>query len=154
MHNWQMIFDYYEMMNPFILKEAKNEWGIDAYAWDTGLITMTPIERWLWSDIREANAVMYPQYPACGVFLDFANPVAKVAIECDGHEYHLDKAKDAKRDAMLTKNGWKVYRISGSECMQDFDEENMESSAGAKLIAMICDRHGISRFSQKKKLAA
>lgn len=154
MHNWQMIKEYYDLMNPKIFSEDRNEWGIDPYAWDTGLITMTPIERWLWSDIRHADAVLYPQYPAHGFFLDFANPVAKVGIECDGRAFHLDKEKDAKRDAILQSHGWKVYRISGSDCMKDFDEEKMESSPSLKFIQDICERHGISRFSQRRRAYA
>lgn len=35
---------------------------------------MTPIERWLWADIRHADAVFYPQYPVGNFFVDFANP--------------------------------------------------------------------------------
>jgi len=147
-NNWQLIFEFYEMMNPLILKERKNEWAIDPYAWDTGLIRMTPIENWFWSDIRGANAVMYPQYPVAGVFIDFANPVAKVGIECDGLNFHLDKKKDQDRDAMLGKLGWTIYRLTGADCMKDFDEENMELSPGQKLMRHVCDVHGISRFSR------
>jgi very-short-patch-repair endonuclease len=152
-HNWNLIKEYYDLMDQKILKEAKNEWAIDAYAWDTGLITMTPIERWFWSDIRKANAVLYPQYPAHGFFLDFANPVAKVGIECDGRDFHLDKEKDAKRDALLGKHGWMVYRISGSDCMKEFDEESNTPSASMEFIRHICNVHGISRFSQMRKAA-
>lgn len=153
-NNWQLIKEYYDMMNQRIMCAPKNEWAIDAYAWDVGILTMTPIERWLWSDIRQANAVMYPQYPVAGVFVDFANPVAKVAIECDGQNFHTDKKKDAERDAMLGKLGWIVYRISGSDCMKDFDEDEMEPSPGMRLMKHICDVHGVSRNSQKRVASA
>lgn len=145
MHNWQLIFEYYEMMNPLILAEKKNEWGIDAYAWDTGLITMTPIERWLWSDIRAVDLVVYPQYPVAGVFVDFANPKAKVAIECDGEAYHRDKEKDAARDSILRAHGWTVYRISGKDCRDGVGMEDEWNSKARKFINQIAAMHNIKR---------
>jgi very-short-patch-repair endonuclease len=148
MNNWQLIREFYDMMNPAILKEKSNEWAIDPYAWDTGLVTMTPIESWFWQDIRQANAVFYPQYPVEGFFLDFANPVAKVGIECDGHDYHLDKEKDRERDQKLQALGWTIYRITGAECRIEFDDETREYSPGQKLMKRICDNHKVSRFEQ------
>jgi len=145
MNNWQLIKELYDMFNHRIMRGVKNEWAIDPYAWDTGLVRMTPIENWFWQDIRHANAVMYPQYPVAGCFLDFANPVAKVGVECDGKAYHLDVEKDRQRDARLGRLGWTIYRISGSDCYKDFDEEEMESSPAANLIKEICKTHGISR---------
>lgn len=98
-NDWQTVKAFYDFYNPKIMRGVQNEWVIDPYAWDMGAIRMTPIESWFWQDIRQANAVLYPQYPVAGCFLDFANPVAKVGIECDGHAYHLDKEKDRQRDA-------------------------------------------------------
>jgi very-short-patch-repair endonuclease len=99
-NNWKAIKEFYERNADAILSEPRNEWAIDPYAW-APFVEMTPIEEWLWGDIRAANAVFYPQWPVGGVFLDFANPVAKVAIECDGAAYHTDKEKDAARDTRL-----------------------------------------------------
>ncbi len=148
-NNWQLIKEFYDIFGPKILRGVKNEWAIDAYAWDTGLVRMTPIENWFWQDIRQANAVLYPQYPVAGCFLDFANPVAKVGIECDGYDYHLDKEKDRQRDARLGRLGWTIYRITGADCFKDFDEETMEISPSAKFIKAICETHGISRNTLK-----
>lgn len=42
----------------------------------------------------------------------------KVAIECDGFEYHSTKknlTKDNKKHRTLQLNNWKTYRMSGSE---------------------------------------
>lgn len=39
----------------------------------------------------------------------------RVVFECDGAEFHKDKAKDAKRAAVIQKHGYRVVRISGSE---------------------------------------
>ncbi|MGI4717229.1 MAG: endonuclease domain-containing protein [Janthinobacterium lividum] len=76
---------------------------------------MTPIETAVWSDIRCAALPFFPQLPVLGYFLDFADPFKKIAIECDGKQWH-DAEKDAKRDARLNAAGWIVYRIPGSMC--------------------------------------
>ena len=145
MNDWKAIRAHYKSVDPMIFAEKKNEWAIDAYAWDNGMIEMTFIEKMLWSDIRLNNAVFYPQYPIGKFVVDFANPIAKVAIECDGAAYHLDKEKDAARDQELAKQGWTVYRITGAECVKDFDEESMEPSPSFKFIQRIVEEHGLRR---------
>ncbi len=80
-------------------------------------VLFTPIERALWHDIRSMGLDLWPQFPVSKYFVDFGNPVAKVAVECDGAEWHQDKAKDAARDAALVALGWRVYRLPGWECM-------------------------------------
>jgi very-short-patch-repair endonuclease len=77
--------------------------------------TLTPIEQQTWIAIRSYGVPMYPQIPALNYFFDFANPFIKVAIECDGKQYH-DVEKDAKRDARLQAVGWTIYRIPGWQC--------------------------------------
>lgn len=144
MNQWEAAKWFYDRHRHFILEEARNEWAIDPYAWSP-YIRLTPIEEWLWGDIRNANLVMYPQYPVAGFFLDFANPVAKVAIECDGAAYHQDKAKDAARDAKLAALGWKVYRITGSQCRTDFDEETMQPGYASVFVEAIGQIHGLKR---------
>lgn len=146
-NDWSAIRAFYAALNPLIMAEKKNEWATDAYCWDEGkrMIFFTPIENWLWADIRQCGAVLYPQYPVEGVFVDFANPVAKVAIECDGAAYHQDKAKDAARDKRLTDAGWTVYRISGKHCRLECDEETGAASLPLLFIRRICTLHGISR---------
>lgn len=76
----------------------------------------TPIEAWLWSDIRRAGLPLWPQLPVGRFFVDFGNPVKKIAVECDGAQFHKDKAKDAARDAELEAQGWTVHRIEGWQC--------------------------------------
>ena len=145
MNNFDAITDFYKLFDAQLMATKKNEWAIDPYAWDTGLIRMTPIESWLWHDIRAVDAVMYPQYPAAGFFVDFANPKAKVAIECDGEEYHLDKAKDAKRDAKLQAHGWTVYRISGKDCRDGVGMESEADSKARRFVYAIASNHNIKR---------
>lgn len=78
----------------------------------------TPIENALWCDIRLYGLDLWPQLPVGRFFVDFGNPVAKVAIECDGAEFHQDKAKDAARDQELEAMGWTVIRIPGWQCVR------------------------------------
>lgn len=143
--HFQNIHDFYKRHEKTIMSGPSNEWAIPAYAWDP-LVNMTPIEEWLWADIREANAVFYPQWPIAGFFLDFANPVAKVAIECDGAAFHKDKEKDAARDSKLGEMGWVVYRLTGRECRTDYDEETGESGFARQTIDHICTTHNVKRL--------
>lgn len=133
---------FYKLADSEIKRAGRAEWGIDPYEIDW-LSVFTPIERALWHDIRAANAVLYPQYPAGRFFVDFGNPVAKVAVECDGAAYHTDKAKDEARDAELRGLGWTVYRLTGSQCIRDFDEEAMQKSAPRQLIDRLVREWGI-----------
>jgi very-short-patch-repair endonuclease len=144
MNRWDAIRYFYNQCSERILAAPANEWAIDPYAWEP-FLQMTPIEAWLWGDIREANAVMYPQWPVGGFFVDFANPVAKVAIECDGAAYHTDKEKDAARDASLERLGWAVYRITGGGCRTDSDEESGEPGYARQFIEIVAKCHGLKR---------
>lgn len=147
MNDWSRIRRFYDQYQLAIKAAGRNEWADgDAYLWDhRGGIQMTPIETWLWSDIRALDAVLYPQYPVGRYFVDFANPIAKVAIECDGAEWHNDKAKDAARDAELEAMGWTVYRISGSDCRTEQDQETGKSGKAYLWLKDITGRHGIRR---------
>jgi len=144
-HNWQLISEFYAMFNGKIMAEKPSEWGIDPYAWDTGLIRMTPIESWLWHDLRAVDVVVYPQYPVAGFFVDFANPKAKVAIECDGEFYHRDKSKDEMRDSKLRAAGWSVYRITGKDCRDGVGRDG--SSAARNFVERIASEHNIKRHA-------
>lgn len=147
MNDWNALRSHYGRITPLILAAPKNEWAVDPYAWDEGkrMMFMTPIEAWLWSDIRDANAVFYPQYPVGRFFVDFANPKAKVAIECDGAAYHTDKAKDAARDARLAHLGWSVYRAPGWLCAKEYDWETGKPSEAAEFVRLIVADHGLER---------
>ena len=144
MNQYEAAKYFYATHTPLIMAAPRNEWASDAYAWDR-FISMTPIEAWLWGDIREANAVFYPQYPVGRFFVDFANPVAKVAIECDGKAYHQDVEKDMARQREIEAMGWRVYRISGKQCRTDFDEETREPGYARQFIDRIADQHRLKR---------
>lgn len=151
MNNWNQIRDHYECVEKRIMNCKKSEWAIDPYAWDEGkgMINLTPIERMLWPEIRLHGAILYPQYPVAGFFVDFANPVAQIAIECDGKEFH-DPVKDAERDKKLRELGWTVYRISGADCYKNFDADSDFERPASNFIANIVATHGISRDEGKQ----
>lgn len=98
---------------------------LDPYFYDW-LSIFTPIEKSVWNDIRSAGVPFMPQYPVGNYFLDFADPIKKIAIECDGKVFH-DEEKDSKRDAELIKLGWAVYRLTGAECNRIFEHDMFDS---------------------------
>ena len=108
MNNFELARRFYKDEERKILACKRNEWAFAPYAWNA-FVNMTPIELAIWEKIRNVNAVFYPQYPVLRYFADFANPVAKIAIECDGAAFHHDKEKDAKRDAEFESIGWIVH---------------------------------------------
>jgi very-short-patch-repair endonuclease len=123
----------YENLLPVWMEEYRQTGNMlhDPYV-KNWVAEFTPIEMAVWQDIRSCGLPFYPQIPACGYFLDFANPFLKIAIECDGAEFH-DYAKDSIRDKKLEENGWIVFRISGSKCKRilpdpfycdSYDEDN------------------------------
>lgn len=111
-------FDIYE-----ISRGRKYNWlnpYSDKIDW---LQLFTPIEEQTWMILRSfGKCPLYPQYPVRKYFVDFGNPVVKVALECDGKQWHTDKAKDQERDTALLEAGWIVYRISGKDCMKPNDK--------------------------------
>ncbi|MFD1709829.1 DUF559 domain-containing protein [Ottowia sp. GY511] len=141
---FQALRNFYRAADREIQQAGRAEWGIDPYEVDW-LNVFTHIERALWHDIRAADAVLYPQYPIGPFFVDFGNPVAKVAVECDGFAYHQDKAKDASRDEELRKLGWSVCRLTGSECIRDMNEETLEKSVPRQMVDRLMLSHGIGR---------
>lgn len=79
----------------------------------------TPIERDAWHALRHYGVPMRPQYPVGKFFVDFANPVHRIALECDGKAWH-DARKDRARDQVCADLGWTVFRASGVECSRNW----------------------------------
>lgn len=105
-----------------LVDHGRASWFLDdPYAIADWVMIFTPIEAAAWSDIRYAGIPLWPQLPVGRFFVDFGNPVAKVALECDGAAWHQDSAKDEARDQELRNMGWRVYRASGSVCNVDFE---------------------------------
>ena len=157
--DWNRIREHYRRNTTAIYAAGASDWGIDPYAWDSEAgIMLSPIEQWLWQDLRHVSAVVYPQYPVAGYFVDFGNPVARVAIECDGAAFHTDRAKDARRQAAIEANGWTVYRFTGSECWVDTVESEddngvplLVASPTRRRLREIVQQHGIRYAPPKTK---
>jgi len=127
LQRFERVLAYYGKHEASIM-DSPRDWFDDAYSWDHEAgITLTPIERALWHDIRAEDLVPYPQYPVGRFFVDFGNPVWKVAIECDGARWHTDAERDAKRQQQIEAFGWKVYRITGRDCLTDEQEVAAEN---------------------------
>lgn len=133
---FQKIKDHYEDLLPEIIRsgaKCKYKWTspyCDEIHWPP---MFSPIELSTWQSIRAfGKCPLYPQYPVRRYFVDFGNPVVKVALECDGVKWH-DKQKDEERDKILLDAGWIVYRIGGADCnrvfsqMEELKEENYYS---------------------------
>ena len=103
----------YDLHLPDIIEAYSSGCGYDPYFVDWPRL-FTPIEGGCWNLIRYYGVNLLPQFPTMGFILDFANPHLKIAVECDGKDWH-DEEKDRKRDEKLNSEGWKVYRIKGSE---------------------------------------
>lgn len=145
MNDFNAIRAFYREMDVLIEATPKSDWAADPYAWSE-VIQLTPIEAWLWTDIRQADVILYPQYPVGRFFVDFANPMARVAIECDGAAYHMDVEKDLARQREIEGAGWMVYRITGRDCRTEFDDETRKQSRARQFIDEIARAHGIKRL--------
>ena len=148
--------EYYKITTPEILKHPANVWALDPYQVNWGVV-FTPIEYGLWCDIRGQGAVLYPQYPIGRYFADFANPVARVVVECDGAAYHQDARKDHIRQCDIEQMGWAVYRITGRACIEpdscDYDEHGNEvfkPTEAYEFLAQIASEHGFGRRRANK----
>lgn len=108
------IRDAYRKFMPEIIKHYPrcNPYFID---W-AGIFS--PAEDMAWSDIRLRAFPLYPQFPVEGYFLDFADPIKKIAIEIDGLKFHKDKEKDKVRQKEIEKLGWKFYRFNWYDLLE------------------------------------
>ena len=130
MYPFNEIKEHYKRLTPLIFAKSEenvSRW-VSPYCGIDWMSMFSPIEVQTWYAIRQfGRAPMYPQYPVGKYFVDFGNPAAKVAIECDGKEWHKDIIKEDKyRDDILKEYGWDVYRISGSDCLKIYDEDEVE----------------------------
>lgn len=121
-YDFKRITEHYESLTPFIFSQAeKNKrFWVSPYSRHIDWIPMfSPIEMQTWFALRGfGHCPLYPQYPVGRSFADFGNPVVKVALECDGKEWHTNKRKDKIRDITFESKGWTTYRISGSDCFK------------------------------------
>lgn len=109
-------------------------WMVDPYSIKGWMEILTPIENNVWHDLRRIGLPFYPQYPIGKYFVDFADPIKKIVIECDGKKYHQNKEKDKKRQKDIEKIGWEIIRIEGWKTCKDLTElyNKMEDSDGSE----------------------
>jgi len=87
---------------------------------------MTDVERVLWSKLRlrELKGLQFYRQRIIGDYIvDFYCPKAKLIIELDGGQHHIEEgiAKDKKRDKFLQANGFKVLRFSDRDVIENLE---------------------------------
>ena len=77
----------------------------------------SPIEWRLYNTLLSRGETVEPQVP-CGRYrIDLVLRNYRMAIECDGKDFHSSpeqKSHNRRKNTYLRKNGWKVLRFSGS----------------------------------------
>jgi very-short-patch-repair endonuclease len=119
---WSIIREYYELRKDRIFAGhfTPYELGLERF--------LTPIEDWLWQDIRGMGLPFFMQYPVGRRFVDFGDPVQQIAIEADGAAWHTPE-KDAKKDADLAAEGWLVFRVKGRDARTEAGTKQIENIA-------------------------
>lgn len=85
----------------------------------------SPIEKRVLKALWMRDYKATTQYPIRRYRIDVALPEYRLAIECDGKDFHSSKkakAHDRKRDAYLRSIGWKTLRFSGSTINRDMSK--------------------------------
>lgn len=113
--DWNTIRKGYEEITPVLM--ANKGRGVSPYSVMDWFTKFTPIEDDAWQCIRGRGVPLYPQYPVLKYFLDFGNPYFKIGLELDGAQWH-DYRKDKARDEALHREGWKIFRVPGSEAVK------------------------------------
>ena len=88
--------------------------------------TMPEAERRLWVRLRnhQLGGFRFRRQHTIGPYIaDFASIEARLVIECDGEQHGFDDALiyDAKRDAFLESEGWRVLRFWNREIRDNMD---------------------------------
>lgn len=111
---WKFLRDLYAAIEPGILSGQFR--SPDFLDWE-----FTPIELDMWCSIRALGLPFWPQFPVGRFFVDFGDPVWRIALECDGAKFH-NAERDAARDAEVKALGWKVIRFPGWQCIKGEDD--------------------------------
>jgi very-short-patch-repair endonuclease len=85
----------------------------------------SPLENICWGEIRCTYETRHfrPEYPIGKYFVDFADPINKVVLECDSKKFHSDKEKDKLRQTEIELEGWKVFRLTPKMILSNIYEE-------------------------------
>ena len=104
--------DYDELMN-------KSEEGIEKPLLDALYPKLGPDAQ---KEIEAQHMIDYYDMPV--TLPDFAFPDAKIAIYCDGYEFHSERdafQKDRQQSRELQLQGWCVLRFAGREILNETD---------------------------------
>ena len=124
--HFEQLRNAWAMNLPRVMAARQKGRVADPYFLDWNRI-FTPIETQTWWAIRCERIPMFPQLPVLNFFIDFADPLYHVGIECDGKDWH-DQGRDRTRDNKLRDYGWTIYRVTGSECVRMSDYPDLVGS--------------------------
>jgi len=87
-------------------------------------LKFSPIEYSMWYSLRIHSKTRYfrPEFPIGKYFADFADPIHKIVIECDGKEFHKDFKKDKIRQFEIEKMGWIVLRFNARQILSNIHD--------------------------------
>ena len=87
----------------------------------------SPIEEYMYNAIKNHGLedICNPQFKIGTKRVDFAFPIAKLVVECDGKNYHhadqIQIERDQERDRYLSRKGWKVLHFEGLAIRRKID---------------------------------
>jgi len=85
---------------------------------------MTPSEARLWSGLKALRAEGFQfrrQHPLHGFYPDFVCLTRRLIVEVDGDSHDLRGQHDVRRDAAMTKHGFKTVRVPAVALKDDAD---------------------------------
>ena len=102
---------------------------------------MSPPEAKLWNALRmePLDAFHFRRQVSIGpYYADFASHRARVVIEVDGNSHTFDRAiaRDARRDAFMRAQGYRVLRFTATDVLRELD------GVFLSLIEATQDQHG------------
>jgi very-short-patch-repair endonuclease len=112
----------------------------------------TDAERTMWRLLRDrrlAGVKFRRQVPIGPFVADFASIPHRLVVELDGSQ-HSESPSDARRDAFLMSEGWRVLRFWNSDMMRNRDGV-LESIAQAAALTRLgpSDRATLSRKRER-----
>jgi very-short-patch-repair endonuclease len=89
-------------------------------------VRLTSLEQEMYKTLVQLNLPFrqFAQFQLGQYTTDFAMPQIKLAIECDGEQWHSEpeaKAHDQKRDMDLANNGWTTLRFAERDLKENID---------------------------------
>lgn len=123
---YKLIREHYELKRERILhtyNKCQHRWTSPYSNMINWPEHFSPIELDFWLSVRSfGGCPLYPQYPVGNYFSDFGHPGPKIAVECDGKQWHQDKEKDDCRDEDFMRMGWTTFRITGADIFKNHDQ--------------------------------